>query len=78
MARFSMRVSMDLQYGANTVAEADARFESSCNICCNDFYRLNAECGRCGLEQVHKDRVEELSRVADKVVAMHTVRRAIG
>lgn len=78
MARFSMRTSINLQYGANTVAQADERFEQSCSICCNDFYRLNAECGRCGLEQVHKDRVEELSRVADRVVAMHTVRRAVG
>ena len=77
MSRFSMRVSMNLQYGAKTVAEAEERMEQSCHICGMDFYRLNAECGRCGLEQLHKDRVEELSRVADRVVARHTVRRAI-
>lgn len=74
MARFSMRVSMNLQYGARTVADADKRFKDSCDICCMDPSRLRYECGRCGLDQLHKDRVAEL--MVEESIAKYGVRRA--
>ena len=60
MARFSMKVSMGLQYSATTVEMANKRMEHSCDICGHDFYRMNASCSRCVLEDVHRDKVKEL------------------
>lgn len=51
MTKFE-QTGVNLQYRANSIAQANRSFEYSCECCCNKG--IHIECDRCCIEVVHK------------------------